>query len=174
MQKITKGALASGAAALLLIGGGSTLALWSDSEVITGGEITFGALELTPGVENATETSSIELVPGDDDTIVNTYTVTAEGDGLEATIAVTDPSVSGDDGLTSSTSTTFTPEGGEPGELPTTITEAQNGGVITVTTTVSLAEGEENDNALNAAEDITITPGTVTIAQVSEEAPEVP
>lgn len=161
MQKITKGALAGGAAALLLIGGGSTLALWSDEETISGGDLTFGELALTPGT---VETADFELRAGDSESYENTYVITAVGEGLEATPAIVEPAVpaDGDADLTVTSEITFTPVDGQAGVLPTTITPEHNGGTITVTTTVALAEVDED---LNGSEIVAVTDGSVTLTQ---------
>lgn len=163
MQKITKGALAGGAAALLLIGGGSTLALWSDEETISGGDLTFGELALTPGT---VEAADFELAPGDSESYENTYVITAVGAGLEATPEIVEPTVpaGGDADLTVSNEITFTPADGGAGALPTTITPEHNGGTITVTTTVALAESDED---LNGSETVAVTDGSVTLTQNS-------
>lgn len=96
MQKTTKGALASVAAAVLLLGGGTSLAYWTASADVTGGAITAGELKLTAGscdtnwvyaAGNASAGSTVTTwVPGDSVTKSCTYTVDAIGDNLLATL----------------------------------------------------------------------------------------
>jgi len=45
MNKFTKGAIATGAAIVLLLGGAGTFALWNDSASVAGGSITSGVLK---------------------------------------------------------------------------------------------------------------------------------
>ena len=47
MKKSTKGAVAAGAAAVLLLGGAGTLAFWNADGTAEGGTLTAGTLELT-------------------------------------------------------------------------------------------------------------------------------
>ncbi|GAA3326839.1 MULTISPECIES: alternate-type signal peptide domain-containing protein [Paeniglutamicibacter] len=49
MNKMTKGALATGLDVALLLGGGGTLAVWNKSVAEPAGTITSGDLELTAG-----------------------------------------------------------------------------------------------------------------------------
>ena len=49
MNKTTKGSLAAGAAAVLLLGGAGSLAYWTDAASIDGGSITSGTLTLDAG-----------------------------------------------------------------------------------------------------------------------------
>ncbi|GEP38476.1 hypothetical protein NPS01_21390 [Nocardioides psychrotolerans] len=101
MHKTTKGALATGAAAVLLTGGAGTLAFWTDSldvgtSNITSGTVTLtaptcvgaglhnweldGAGAYTPGVTN--------IVPGDVITKVCSATLTLNGEHVGATLAI--------------------------------------------------------------------------------------
>ncbi|MDR6555996.1 alternate signal-mediated exported protein [Arthrobacter pascens] len=102
MNKVTKGALATGAGVLLLLGGGGTLALWNTDEAITAGTVTAGQLDLTPDgagawtVTNAAAgvtdqgiaIGSYKVVPGDVLTFTQTVDVTLEGNNMEATLAI--------------------------------------------------------------------------------------
>lgn len=75
MKKTTKGALAAGTAAVLLMGGAGTLAYWTDNDTITGTNISSGHLTLdatackgTTGwlLEGAAfDPTSDTLIPGD-------------------------------------------------------------------------------------------------------------
>ncbi|MFV0525615.1 MAG: alternate-type signal peptide domain-containing protein [Acidimicrobiales bacterium] len=96
MNKTTKGAIASGVAALLLLGGGTSLAYWTATGSINGGTVTAGELALStascdtnwvyaPGQASAGSTVTL-WVPGDVITKNCTFTVTATGDNLLATL----------------------------------------------------------------------------------------
>ena len=73
MKRSTKGALATAAAAFLLLGGAGTLAYWTDDAVVDGGEVDSGSI----GLQNVTcfpdwtymdsvGTEAVEeIVPGD-------------------------------------------------------------------------------------------------------------
>jgi len=98
MNKNAKGAVAIGAAALLLLGGGGTFALWNDEATISAGSVESGKLDLVAATGEGTWysdsalTDEIEfgnggagyaIVPGD--TVYwesPDLTVTAEGDNL--------------------------------------------------------------------------------------------
>ncbi len=110
MKKSTKGALAAGSAAVLLMGGVGTLAYWSDSEDITGGAINSG--DLTLSQESGQDCSNWTLdsaggsttyvpgttlvVPGDVITRTCEYTVNASGSHLAATLGLEASAITGD------------------------------------------------------------------------------
>lgn len=99
MNKITKGAVVGGIGVALLLGGGSTLAYWTDQAEIAGASITSGSLEISSfaagtwkvtnnGVETTvSDITDFRMVPGDTLTYATSATVTLEGDNLKATIA---------------------------------------------------------------------------------------
>jgi alternate signal-mediated exported protein len=95
MNKATKGAIAAGAASVLLLGGAGTFALWEDTKTVDAAPISTGVLTLglagagtwydatatSPGViENIT---TFNIVPGDTVTYTTPVTVTAQGDNLK-------------------------------------------------------------------------------------------
>lgn len=97
MNKATKGALAAGAAGILLLGGAGTFALWEDSAGITGGTVSSGDLDLamaagtwaqtaTPGT--AIDINTFDIVPGDSLTYTTTITATATGDNLQGELKI--------------------------------------------------------------------------------------
>ncbi|MFB2555346.1 alternate-type signal peptide domain-containing protein [Herbiconiux liangxiaofengii] len=106
MNRVAKGAVAAGAAAVLLAGGAGTFALWSDQATVAGGTITAGhlSLDITGGqwsdISSGTPTTFDpefdEIVPGD----VVQYTATAvvEGDGknLQAQLVADTADIGGD------------------------------------------------------------------------------
>lgn len=103
MKKTTKGALAAGSAAVLLMGGAGTLAFWTATDDVDGGTINSGSLTLTTGdcegwvyaaadLEGTGEAVNL-VVPGD--TIEQTCEVTIDGTGdhLKATVEIDQTSV---------------------------------------------------------------------------------
>ncbi|MDV8055840.1 MULTISPECIES: alternate-type signal peptide domain-containing protein [unclassified Rhodococcus (in: high G+C Gram-positive bacteria)] len=102
MNKATKGAIAAGAAAVLLLGGLGSYALWQDTETVAGGTINSGELNFAPtgdpgvwtdvsddiggDVTIGPDPSGYLIVPGDVLTYDTTYDVNFAGENLEATI----------------------------------------------------------------------------------------
>jgi len=99
MNRNAKGAIAVGAATLLLLGGGGTFALWNDSANLSAGTVDSGQLTLEAAAGNGTwytdedltdeitswgnEGAGYAIVPGD--TVYwesEELTITAEGDNL--------------------------------------------------------------------------------------------
>lgn len=107
MKKTTKAAVATGAAVLLLIGTGGTLAYWNDTADLSGANsITAGNLKLTATATptwkikhtNGTETAvsniaDVRIVPGDELTYSFPATITAQGQNLRFKVALTDSSI---------------------------------------------------------------------------------
>lgn len=97
MNKATKGAIAAGAAGILLLGGAGTFALWEDNANITGGTVSTGELELALGTGTWAETATpgtpiniatFDIVPGDSLTYTTTVTATATGDNLTGELKI--------------------------------------------------------------------------------------
>lgn len=107
MKKITKATIAAGAAVLLLIGSGSTLAFWNDTANINGqNAITAGNLQLTAtgpaswkikhtnGTETAVaDITAVRIVPGDKLTYSFPASITAQGQNLRFKVALTPGSI---------------------------------------------------------------------------------
>jgi alternate signal-mediated exported protein len=103
VKKSTKGALAGGAAAFLLLGGAGTLAYWTSDAEVDGGEVTAGSISLegldcadtwTYDDASATALSTVTtIVPGD--TIVKECTadLVLVGDHIGATVDISDASL---------------------------------------------------------------------------------
>ena len=129
MKKTTKGALAAGAAAVLLAGGAGTYAAWTaTAPSTTGGTVSTGHLTVTQGTGTWTwQTSGKEgmtfdpgtmtLAPGDSVRFNGTYTLGIEGTNLTATLEATS-SASGTlpAGLTWTADTTNTLTGLDEGD----------------------------------------------------------
>lgn len=98
MKKTTKGALAAGGAAALLLGGAGTLAYWTDTAEVPGATISSGHLDLAGEdcgdgwtLEGAAYTDQL-LVPGDTLSKSCTYTLDIAGEHFtNADFTVTAP-----------------------------------------------------------------------------------
>ncbi len=102
MERLTKAAIATGGAAVLLLGGAGTMAYWTAEATATGSDMTSGTLTATAGVCTDWEfdasdggdgtvdgTPAVELiVPGDVLATSCTVTVTGTGDHLAVTAAL--------------------------------------------------------------------------------------
>jgi len=109
MNKLVKGAIATAVGATLLMGGAGTFAYWNDSVGVNGGTIVAGNLAVadaapTDGVwtvqKDGTGTAStvaniasFVASPGDKFTYTKTVKITATGNNLVATLALTPGSI---------------------------------------------------------------------------------
>ncbi|MFH7324552.1 alternate-type signal peptide domain-containing protein [Aeromicrobium sp. JJY06] len=113
MKTWTKGAVA-GASALVLLGGAASLAYWNGSGSVAGGTISAGRLTLTESTPGAwtlngsplADVSAVRAVPGDTLLFTGSWTISATGDDLEATVDVT--GLEGQGGLADDVSITET------------------------------------------------------------------
>lgn len=157
MNKYTKGAIASGAAIVLLLGGAGTFALWNDSSDIAGGNITSGTLELVnpgtgawldivPVVPVAIPSiNAFKIVPGDLVQYTQAFEIEASGNKLKATLGVYSA-----DFVAAAVLAGFDPGdivvtvsvNGVPGSAE--ITSADDGLTKTVVVTVSFDEDADN------------------------------
>ncbi len=98
MKKSTKGAVAAGAAAVLLLGGAGSLAYWTDDTTVDGGTIEAGSITLDSmdcdGFVYDSDGTDVNLVvPGDVVTNDCDVTLVLEGDNIGATLQIDDASV---------------------------------------------------------------------------------
>lgn len=180
MKKSTKGAIAAGAAAVLLLGGAGTLAYWSDSGTADGGSVTAGELSMTDPVCDATWVYAAGnagagepvtlIVPGDTIAKECTFDITATGDNLEAELTVP-------------TTTTITPSPAAASfqanvsasfaGATSTITSADDGSTVTATIEVEFPFGTAEDAAtpvnINDTQGVTATLDDLTITLVQTE-----
>lgn len=180
MKKTTKGALAAGTAAVLLLGGAGTLAYWSDGGTISGGSVTAGELKMSDPVcdpgwvyadGNASAGDTVALiVPGDTISKECTFDITATGDNLEGTLTVP-------------TTTTITTAPAAPSFDATvtasfagatsTITEADNGNTVTATIEVEFPFGTAEDATtainINDTQGVTASLNAIDITLVQTE-----
>jgi alternate signal-mediated exported protein len=96
MNKMTKGALATGLGVALLVGGGGTLAVWNAEATKTAGTIVAGNMTLDAGEGKWTnvngkdvDLAEYKVVPGDVLTFTQPVTVGMTGDLLEAALTTT-------------------------------------------------------------------------------------
>ncbi|NYG56108.1 alternate-type signal peptide domain-containing protein [Nocardioides perillae] len=148
MKKTTKGALAAGTAAFMMLGGAGTFAIWTDDATADAGVIESGSMSIAPVIDEATGSACSSwthqngraaaaepplavsrVVPGDVIEKTCSFTVRAEGENLEA-VLTTPASL----GFTpSKTDGTVVPESAAI-SLPITATyELDEGAVQTVT-----------------------------------------
>lgn len=145
MNKIAKGAIATGVGIILLAGGGGTLATWNQAQNASMGEVVAGDLNLVAGTgtwKNAENTvisdiGDYRVVPGDVLTFTQNLDVTLVGDLMAANLTV--------EGLPSAQTAnevivaTVLKDG--TNVLPATLTQANaNDHTITATTTFTFNE----------------------------------
>lgn len=95
MNKMAKGAIATAAGVVLLIGGGGTLAVWNVEKNSQAGTIQAGNLDLTTAngqwLANGKPVANISayrIVPGDVLEYTEEVTITVDGDNLTAKLAL--------------------------------------------------------------------------------------
>ncbi|MBF0671101.1 MAG: alternate-type signal peptide domain-containing protein [Salinibacterium sp.] len=169
MNKLLKGSIAGAAGIALLLGGAGTLALWNDSETITGGTITAGELELTvvgSGVwtdqnDDVIDLDDYRIVPGDELTYTASFDVSAVGDNLSATVDIAEGSIAAatpndaeDEALASflTDSATIAIDGGAAVAAGSPIA-VSDGETVTVAVTISFSNGiaGTENGAMNGA-----------------------
>ena len=146
MNKLTKAALATGVATALLVGGGTTLALWNDAvDVGAGGDITTGALTLD-ATGGSWSDDPDQWVPGDSFTYTTQVSIVAQGDNLSSELSINPSSITGTSALVDALATTMT------------VDAVQNGAM-------TAAAGQENVFTVTPTDATTGTPveATVTI-----------
>lgn len=157
MKKTTKGALAAGSAAVLLMGGAGTLAYWSANTSVAGVEVTAGELKIVNDtcttanwvfdsgetVANKTYVPATDLiVPGDKLTKTCQFEIRATGEHLRATVDLTNPALSGDLASALTLDSSFQVGGVDLTESD--ITEGNDGDVVNVVIGVTFNSGSLN------------------------------
>ncbi len=164
MKKSTKGVLASGAAAALLLGGAGTLAFWTATDDVEGGTITAGTLTLTggdcTGPEYATGAAGAGnpvtlFVPGDKITVSCDFTIGATGDNLSATLNAPDSVEFDNELLTAAVDVSYELNGAPL--VGTTITDGVADQTLTATFAIDIDYGTADVPFGSAAP---TTPGT--------------
>ncbi|NGZ99687.1 hypothetical protein G5V59_02890 [Nocardioides sp. W3-2-3] len=161
MKKTTKGALAAGSAAVLLMGGAGTLAYWSANTSVAGVNVTAGEPEDHQrhlrdgelGVRQRRDRRQQDLRPGDRSdragrqslTKTCAFTIRATGEHLRANVALTNPALSG--ALASSLTLDTSFKVGGVDLTTADITEANNNNTVNVVIGVTFNGGVAGDNA---------------------------
>ena len=157
MNRTTKGALAAGAAGVLLLGGVGTLAFWTADEDVTGatinaGHVTLSAPDCTTAVGahnwqldtgDAYVAGTTLVVPGDSSPRSATLPWISDGDHLGATLGIDATSLIGDASLDTelAVTATFTVDGGAYAPITTPGTDT-----VRATITVTF-DGPDGTNA---------------------------
>jgi alternate signal-mediated exported protein len=173
MKKSTKGALAAGAAGVLLLGGAGSLAYWTDTSTVTGDTITAGRLALSDpscGEWMLGDASPLadddKIIPGDELTRVCTFTVDATNARMRAAFDVSAPGFDTDDSaaaILDELAVNATYEVTHAGATSSVTTPAvvENNDVITATIKVTFdydADNVQNSQDLSATlNEITVT-----------------
>ena len=102
MNKLTKGAIAGAAGLTLLLGGGTTFALWNSSADVAGGTISAGTLTISSakngswhvnGAAESIDLAHFRAVPSDVLVYTETMNIAAAGNNLTATLAMSAASI---------------------------------------------------------------------------------
>ena len=173
MKKNTKGAIAVGAAALLLAGGAGTMAAWSDEASLDGDTVTSGQLliDAVEGTGNWTwadgedfDPTEDRIVPGDSVTYTSEYDLTVVGNNLQASITadIDGIDVSGElSEYLTEPATEVTLDGDELG----VITEDNNDDTVTVATTITFNPNTSGTDGMN--ESANLSGATITLQQTA-------
>jgi alternate signal-mediated exported protein len=157
MKKSTKGAVAVGAAAVLLMGGAGTLAFWTADDTIDGGDIESGSLTLTVDdcsdtwLDQSDDAPIALLVPGDEVYKDCTVTLDGTGDNLRASVAIDQASVAdveiGDQDDQTKDPLTVSAEITDPAGIDTTAVDVDGPTTVTVRLSVDWPYGPENNDS---------------------------
>ena len=178
MKNSIKGAIATGGAAVILLGGAGSLAYWNSTDAIAGGVINSGNLIIDAAacddadftVENSIEgvaagtdfdVATQEIVPGDKLTKTCDVDIVAVGTNLRADLEVVEGTDTGALGDYVTVDPTFQIDGVDL----TQITDDNSGDVVTATIVVDFPIGTEADNA-SKLKTLTIGDYTITATQV--------
>jgi len=196
MNKLVKGSVAAATGIVLLMGGAGSLALWNDSQAISGGTISTGELDIALSGTGAWKDVSVgaptttwvpatdKLVPGDTITYTQDVAVKASGKNIKATLAYTAGSVvipaalygpdalpnTADDYVTVAigvTAVTPADNGTITGTGPYTLTSASDGTVeYRVVITIDFKSTTPGQVGQNVAGGINVSNAAFTLTQV--------
>ncbi|MDR7385361.1 alternate-type signal peptide domain-containing protein [Promicromonospora iranensis] len=167
MERLTKAALATGGAAVLLVSGAGTLALWTDEGLATGTDDTSGTLAVTDGTCGAWTFDgggavTEGIVPGD--TVVADCALTVGGTGVHLAlddITVSAPTWAETDALTGALEVAVDGATLDGAALTLPLTdpvavEAASDLVVTVAATFPEASGDHTQALTATLEDVTV------------------
>ncbi|MGX1858008.1 alternate-type signal peptide domain-containing protein [Dietzia sp. NPDC055340] len=169
MKKNTKGAIALGAAALLLAGGAGTYAAWSDEATLDGGVVKSGHLRITE-VDGGTwewadgddfNPSSDLIVPGDVVQYTAEYRLDVAGDNLVAKLAPNLGGVTG--GLNDYLNVDATSN--TDGITLDNITRADNAKTVSVTVSITFDPETSGEDGMDQS--ATLAGSTITLEQTA-------
>lgn len=161
MNKMVKGAIATGVGVIILVGGGGTLATWNQAQNASMGSVVSGDLNLAASNGKWTnaagktiaDISVYRVVPGDVLTYTQDVTVTLSGDLMAAKLAVTGVGVDGTGvnafGGAATVSTTTLTKGTQV--LPDAILLPADSGVVKASTTFTFKTSTTGRTATNAS-----------------------
>jgi len=186
MNKLTKGAIATAAGVILLMGGAGTLASWNSSATAGAAQsVNAGTLAVTSAGAGTwknslgtTVSASTRIVPGDTYTYSQTFNVTASGDALYFTVAATpgafgavtvgSPSDKLQQQLSNSAAFTVTGNSialtGQTGGVYK-VSTGSTASTVVVTMTVAFPYGNSVDNSAQGGS-LSLGTGAVTLTQV--------
>ncbi|TQF69066.1 alternate-type signal peptide domain-containing protein [Rhodococcus spelaei] len=165
MNLKTKGAIAAGAATVLLAGGAGTMAAFNGGGSVGGGAVGAGSLSLaqsgTPSWSDQfgpVNITNYKAVPGDVLTYKASFTVTAKGTNLIANLGADSGTITGDAALKAAMKSSVTATTGGA-SLPsnaggTVITPAQDGKVVDVKVIFTFAPSTSGATAQTARLDL--------------------
>lgn len=187
MNKIAQASIATAAGVALLLGGAGTFANWNDTTTAAGSTISAGNLVVTDGpvgtwTANGSPISidAYAMAPGDVLTFTKTMQVQAEGDSLEAELALAGGSIAASDAgnsadqtlagrLTASVVLSAVGDGIEANGDSFTITPGTGtvAGDVTVTATITFPNGTTatDNGAMNGSVDLSAM--TVSLTQAT-------
>jgi len=200
MNKLTKGALAVGAGAVLLLGSAGSLAYWQATVHTSALQVQTGSLGMTAGAEtyalngvavDSTQVSALRLVPGD--VFVYTRQIAVETVGTDLTAALDvalggltavahdNPGVDRSAGFSGKVVPTYSVEAvsGSLAVVPTTTDNSYNvsgTGDVRITITLAWPFGTASSDSTSAGDDTTLADlnlglSTITLRQVPEALP---
>ena len=181
MKKSTKGAVAAGAAAVLLLGGLGSFALWQDEETVGGGTINSGELNfdpvvpatgtwtetsVTPNVVIGPDPAGFPIVPGDVLEYSTAYVVKSAGTNLRATITADFTGVTGDPALTAALTPLVSVNGGTALPNGTAVELPLTSPTQTITVVVTIPFNEQTAGLIAQNESVDLNDFTLTLDQV--------
>lgn len=167
MNRLTKAAIAAGGAAVLLLGGATTLAYWTADGTATGTDVTAGTLTMSDGECGAWALDgggavSAGIVPGDTVTSTCAMTVGGTGDHLAlGDITVSSPTWETENALTGALELSISSATLAGQELTLPLAEpvavsASDELLVTLEATFDETAGNETQTLTAALQDVTV------------------
>ncbi len=171
MNKMVKGAIATGVGVVLLVGGGGTLATWNQAQSASMGSVVSGDLNLevntatnsgkwTNAAGTVVDVKAYRVVPGDTLTYTQDLKMTLTGDLMAAKLSLT--GAGANTGFTPAsvvvsatalTDKSVTASAPSPISASTVLTPAVNGHLVTASTTFTFLASTSNRDSVNQTYD---------------------